>query len=103
MSNSPDWEDVGEFLDVSEFGSVATLQLEGLPVELVGIFDASYSEPNLGGFEAVSSRPRFTVDTSTVPAGVVRGVEFAHAAREYKVHSVEPDGTGITVLELAEV
>lgn len=85
-------EDLQAFFSVDEFAVPATLA--GAPV--VGIFDNSYAD----AFGAIAMRgPIFrlrTVDAASATVGTALVVD----GTDYRVTSVQPDGTGVTVLVL---
>lgn len=76
-----------------DFGSAATVGGVGV----TGIFDAAYSD-ELG---IAGTGPALRVPTADVPA-VAQGTAVAIGAASYTVSSVEPDGTGVTLLRLQE-
>lgn len=85
----------------TEFGIRAELGGEGVD----GIFDRPYREP----FGMASAGPTWTMPTARVPTGTAAGTEFSFdadtaatlgAATHWRVRSVEPDGTGVSVLTL---
>jgi len=87
----PFTEDLAPFFDSDEFGSTVT---HGATT-FVGIFDNGFSEV-LG---AASSHPTLTCKTSDAPAV---GETITIAGTDYTIMVHEPDGVGVTVLELEE-
>jgi hypothetical protein len=85
-------EDLSSFFEVAEHAVQA--ELDSLPV--VGIFDRPHGE----AFDGIAtSSPRFTL-----PSASAEGVTLQSLLRigdeRFQVRSVEPDGTGVTVLTL---
>ena len=87
-------EDLSTFFDASSgFAISATVLGQTVPV----IFDKAYLGA-MGGL-VESTGPQCLAQTSTV-ASVVQGTAIVINATTYTVTGVEPDGTGITVLQL---
>jgi hypothetical protein len=86
-------EDFPAFFQTSEFAVNATVA--GLPV--VGIFDAA-SQRVIDGM-VIDAGPQLTA-ASTDVASAVYGTAVVVAGTNYTVTVAEPDGTGITVLQL---
>jgi hypothetical protein len=82
-----------EYFDayMQDFGQSVTVG--GVAVR--GIFDAAYADP-LG---MAGNQPVLTVATEDLPAVAV-GQAVTVNATAYTVTTVEPDGTGITTLQL---
>jgi hypothetical protein len=86
-------ENIALFFDTENgFAKQATWQ----STSVGGIFDDAYVDA-LG---MASSGPRFTCPTGSV-GGVVQGQTIVIDAITYRIVGVEPDGTGVTVLQLA--
>lgn len=87
-------EDLSPFFDVAGgFAQTATVGGSSFPV----IFDKAYVSA-LGGM-VESTGPACMAKSSDV-SSVVQGTTITIAAVAYTVTAVEPDGTGITVLQL---
>jgi hypothetical protein len=89
-------ENLSDFINPDTPGYVvATVDGQAVP----GIFVNEYAGANLGlaGFESPS--PQLHVEAADI-AGVEQDDAVVIAAVNYKVASIEPDGTGITVLQL---
>jgi hypothetical protein len=87
-------EDLSTFFDTTTgFAVSATVLGQTVPV----IFDKAYFGA-MGGL-VESTGPQCLAQTSTV-ASVVQGTAIVINATTYTVTGVEPDGTGITVLQL---
>lgn len=84
-------EDLSPFFKVAEFASSATL--DGAPV--TGIFDNAYAE-SLGMATRI---PMFTLPTASAVSATQASVLVVGGVN-YRVTSVQPDGTGVTVLML---
>lgn len=85
-------EDLDAFFQVDELAVAA--ELDYLPV--VGIFDRPHGE----AFDGIAtSSPRFTLP-SVSAAKATLSSELRIGDERFQVRSVEPDGTGITVLTL---
>lgn len=99
---APAWEDLGEFLDVDEFATEATITLQGGgTLQVTGIYDDPYLNAELGEYDMDTSRPRFTCAESAVP-GVARGDTIEIGGTTYDVMSApQSDGTGMAMLDLA--
>ena len=87
-------EDLSTFFDTSSgFAINATVSGQTVPV----IFDKAYLGA-MGGL-VESTGPVCVAQTSTV-AAVTQGTAIVIEGTTYTVTGVEPDGTGITVLQL---
>lgn len=86
-----------EHLDAyfADFGVAATLAGNAVTV----IFDNGY-QPGLGEFEG--NNPLATIKESSI-AGVVHGASLVIGATSYTVREIQPDGTGLAVLQLRKV
>lgn len=74
----------------ADYGVAATVN----GVQVIGIFDKAYQER----FGVVSGTEPILIVQSTVSAA--EGQTVVIGSSSYKVASIEPDGTGITVLVL---
>lgn len=89
----PMTEDFGVFFDLADFADAATLD----GVALNGIFDNAYAE----GLEGLSSRePRFRCAESAATQAATIASVLVLRGINYRVRSVQPDGTGTCVLWL---
>lgn len=70
-----------------------TLIIDSVSVD--GIFDDTYIE---AGF-VESSNPMFTAKSDDMPS-VAQGHKAVDGAKQYEIVSVQPDGTGMTTIEL---
>lgn len=87
-------EDLSTYFDVSNgFAEAATVSGQTVPV----IFDNAYAGA-LGGL-VESTGPQCIAKTADV-AGVVQGAAIVIGGTAYTVTGVQPDGTGITTLQL---
>lgn len=84
-------EALSPFFNVAEFASLATL--DGAAVQ--GIFDNAYTE----AFGMASRAPMFTLPTASAASATQASVLVVDGTT-YRVTSVQPDGTGVTVLML---
>lgn len=86
-------EDLLAFFSVDEFAVPATLA----GAAVVGIFDNGYAE----AFGAIAMRgPIFRLRTADAASATVGAALVVNGTDSYRVTSVQPDGTGITVLVL---
>jgi len=88
-------EDLSPFMNVSEFGTACTLN----GVAAVALFDAGYALGNVGPFGASGSGPTLTLATASLPANPV-GVAVVCNGVSYTVVEHQPDGTGMSLLQL---
>lgn len=84
-------------------------------VTVQGIFDNPYERGDVGGMGMASAAPSFTLPTSSVPPRVIDWFRYFDEATgavdlhmtingaEYLVVAHEPDGAGVSVLELERV
>jgi hypothetical protein len=84
-------EDLDVFFDPTEFADDVTFKGGAI----AGIFDDAYFE----GQGIQGSQPVFTCRSLDV-SSARRGDILIRSGVEYKVTSVEPDGTGVTLLKL---
>jgi hypothetical protein len=107
---TPDWDNLGDFLDTDEFAVVARITPQVGPARFVnGIFDDKYLNAITGEYEADSSCPRFECKMADV-AGLRRGDTWQQwdAKAQQPVGDAyalltepQPDGTGMAKLEMA--
>ena len=91
--------DRAEFVSTDDFGVAATYNGS---TTVNGIFDNEYLEAIEGALVGVeASQPRFTCRTADV-SSAAHGDTLAIAGVTYNVVGVEPDGTGMTTLELED-
>lgn len=84
-------EDLSAFFSTSAFATTATL--DGASV--AGIFDNAYMDA-LG---LATTEPRFTLRSTDATTTTTASLLVVNGAT-YRVRSVQPDGTGVTVLAL---
>lgn len=84
-------EDLSPFFNAAELGVAATL--DGAPV--TGIFDNAYTE----AFGMASRAPMFTLPSASA-AGATQASALVVDGSAYRVTSVQPDGSGVTLLTL---
>lgn len=84
-------EDLAPFFETAEFATAATL--DGASV--AGIFDNAYID-SLG---LASRAPMFTLPTASASTATQASVLILDGT-SYRVTSVQPDGTGVTMLTL---
>jgi Tfp pilus assembly protein PilP len=68
-------------------------------VTINGIFDEGYQQ-QLGIIE--DQNPMFTVKDSDI-VGITHGMAVVINSRNFKIREIQPDGNGITVLQLSAV
>lgn len=89
-------EDLAVFLDTDDFAVTATL---AGGAELAVIFDKAYIAA-LGG-QVSATQPMCMLKTSDVTDNAIaRGTAITIAGTAYSVRDLQPDGTGMHVLEL---
>lgn len=104
--------DRAAFLDVDEFGAVASWSVGGNPpVDIPCIFDDDYLLLQAGDFDAgqEGSQPRILVRSSDVPAGAGHGDAITvtsevipGGAASFVLVEMQPDGTGMSTMRLQE-
>lgn len=93
-------DDIASMLNVNEFATSCTLTpATGPAVTIKGIFDNGAAIQSVGGIELVSTGPQLTCASADVPANW-RGATLTINATVYNIVKPEPDGTGLTVLQL---
>jgi hypothetical protein len=85
-------EDLNVFMNVAEFADSASL--DGAVVH--GLFDGAYTQAFDGMAATASAFTLASADCSTTTNASV----LVHANKTYRVRSVQPDGTGISLLLL---
>ena len=96
-------EDLTPFMNVAEFATSATVN----GVTLSGIFDNASAATLLGGMGGrgvsfagmAGTKPTLTIATTSVPADPV-GKTVVIGSVNYLIAAHEPDGTGLSQLEL---
>lgn len=95
------------FLSVDDFGVTATYAPVSSPSttsSVIGIFDAAHLAVDVSSGVPVSSvNPVFTCRTSDLTGGGNAGDLFTINGTAYQARDVQPDGTGMTVVELETV
>lgn len=84
-------------LGVEEFGVAATIG----SATVYGIFDDAYTGISEVTGEVATTAPQFTCRTIDVTS-VVQGTTITINAIAYKAINIEPDGTGISVIQLSK-
>ncbi len=85
-------DNIAHFLQLNGFGVSATV--DGQTV--VGIFDREYNQ----AFDGMASNHTTFVCRSTDVASATQASVLAYDGHTYRIRSVQPDGTGATVLLL---
>lgn len=93
--------DLDAFFDVSGFAVAASLVMGGgSPVDVAVIFDSPYLESDpAAGVGVESTQPTARIKTADA-AGIVHGDTLTIGATVYTVTGVQPDGNGVTLLNL---
>lgn len=99
MSHS-DWEDLNEFLDGEEFATAGFFKTDAGTMAVTGIFDNAYLLAETGEVDLETTQPRFTCKAVDVLL-VEREQEVTIGGQLFSVLAVEPDGTGMAVVVLA--
>jgi hypothetical protein len=99
-------EDLAAFLDVDMFADPVVFTSGDQPVAYApkacnGIFDATFTDAQVGSSNLETNQPRVMVRAEDVP-GVKRGDLCTVKGRTFDVMQVQPDGTGMAVVYLAE-
>lgn len=70
---------------------------------LLGIYDKTYADANLGYLATKNSKPRLTCIEEDV-ASVVKNssVEIEGVSTKYKIFDISDDGTGFAIIELSK-
>lgn len=89
------------FLELDEFGvtSIITSSSSGQEFEVVGIFDNTYLNLDLGMGSVSTSEPQFMCRTEDVTC-ITQGDTLVIDSVSWKITDVQHDGTGMTVLKL---
>jgi len=85
-------EDLNVFMNIAEFAETATL--DGVVVH--GLFDGAYTQAFDGMAATASAFTLASADCSSTTTASV----LVHGGKTYRVRSVQPDGTGISLLLL---
>jgi hypothetical protein len=94
---------------VDEFGSdcVFTVGSTGGTLSIKGIFDNAFYNPMIGEVNLESSQPRLTCIESQITDvaknDTVKITDNFKGEIDYIVASIQPDGTGMAILELQAV
>jgi len=84
-------------LSTDDFGTDATIG----SATVKGIFDNNYEAINIATGEITTTGPRFLCRTSDVTS-VVQGTIVTINSIDYKAINIEPDGTGMTTIQLSK-
>jgi len=97
---------------IKEFGSKLVFTLaDGTVIDkdaegndLLGIYDESYANPEMGFMTVQAAKPRLTcIEADTPKDVIVRGTSVNIEDKgTYKVFSNLPDGTGLATIELTK-
>lgn len=90
------FEDLSVFF--SDFAQPVLMGEEG--VEILAIFDCPEIEFMDGGYSGISARQPTLLCRSSDVATVTEGTRFVVEGEEYYAKVPEPDGTGITEIQL---
>jgi len=90
-------EDLSAFMNVAEFATSVTLS----GVTKAAIFDAAFALGSVGPFGMASNAPTLTMATADVPANPV-GLSVVAGGVTYSIVEHQPDGTGISTLQLRQ-
>jgi hypothetical protein len=88
-------EDLSPFFVEREFAEPATVA----GVAILAIFDDGYAEQD----DIEGTSPKLTCRSSDLPGTLDEGDAATVAGKTYSVTTIQPDGTGVTVLELEYV
>ena len=91
-------EDLSAFMNVAEFATSVTLN----GVTKAAIFDNGYAMADTGPFGVAGSGPTLTLASLDVPANPVGLLVVANAV-SYSIVEHQPDGTGVSLLQLRKV
>jgi len=95
-------EDLDSFLNTDDFAIAATYTPAGGTAKTVhGIFDNGFEGMGDGTVEVEATIPTFLVKAADVPSAA-QGDALKVVSTDFLVKSVQPDGTGLTLLILEE-
>lgn len=96
--------DRAAFVNPDEFGVTAVYTTAaGADSDLDGVFAEPFATAfGVGGAGIATSEPRFTCRSADLPAAAAVGDRLAVSDRSFRVATIEPDGTGMTALQLEE-
>lgn len=96
-------EDFDEFLDDEDFADEVTITpADGGPSRaFLAIFDSSFVDAATGDMHLEANQPRLTCKQSDADA-LVRGDLATVKGKTYTVMQVQPDGTGMAMVLMAE-
>jgi len=100
---SPSWEDLDDFFDGDEFAINAIFRRDQeIVAEVLGIFDDPTFTPSVGDYEHEGRNPTLSIkEVSAV--GILSGDTVEVNGKTFDVFEApEADGTGMTVVNLAE-
>ena len=100
---SPNWEDLGAFLQTDDFAVEAIIvSAEGASRYVSGIFDEPFLDAQLGEYSFDGAQPRFTGRAADL-VGVARRDEVTIGGVVYlALGAPQNDGTGMAVLPLVK-
>ena len=85
-------------MNVAEFATSVTLNGVSTPA----IFDAAFAVADSGPFGTAGNSPTLTLATADVPANPV-GLLVSCAGVGYSIVEHQPDGTGVSLLQLRKL
>ena len=99
---NPAWDNVDEFLDPADFGTVAHfLPATGPEFDLPCIFDDGVMNVEAGEYDMADARTRIEVNELYTPRLKKRDRVVVYGVLYYLVHDPHPNGTGTCVLEIS--
>ncbi len=97
---TPDFENLADFFNTDEFAVKAILHSNGQTREIIGVFDLTPVDANIGASNFDGLPAKFIVQSQDV-SGVERGDQLTIGDEAYSIRtSPKHDGTGSAILEL---
>lgn len=97
---SPDFEDLADFFNTDDFATTAVWQSDGQPREIIGIFDLTPIDANIGASDFDALPATFTTRSADVE-DMKRGDQLTIDNQTYQARGhPKHDGTGIAIIEL---
>lgn len=95
-------ESIDDFFKTAEHATAGTYKPSGGSASTVnGIFEKEYLGSEFGNVGIENSNPTFLCKTADV-SNAAHGDTIVLSGTTYNIRGVQPDGTGITLLELEE-
>ena len=90
------------FFDTDDFATASSYTPSGGSASTInGIFDNEFFEVDPpSGVGVVSAQPRFICTTADLPSGAAAGDAIMVGSAAYTVRVIQPEGTGVTTLDL---